>query len=196
MKQIKITSLLIILTILIQSCNEQGKKVDTSKTENEDTLLIYGLPNMERQNSRNVIAKKWGIKFKSVAGCIVTDELVDSVKTVNDRVNKSIEKKFGKNWNDKFEREIEEEYEKEKKLTTVLDKIDFIKKKGDQMSKEGNGLHYYMTPIENSMTDYNVSVEGWGIIDNKDVWVSYYRLTVNYKTKKYKLLDDKIETRE
>ena len=52
-----------------------------------------------------------------------------------------------------------------------------------------------MTPIDKS-TNYNVSVEGWGTIDKKDAWVSYFRMTVNYKTKKYKLLDDKIEKRE
>ena len=186
---------LIISTILIQACNEQDKKAVKIKTENEYALLTYGLPNMERQNSRNVVAKKWGIKFKPVAGCVVTKSLTDSVRTVNQRVNKNIEDKYGRNWSDKFEKEIDEEFEKENIITTTLDKVDFIKKKNDQMDLEGNGLHYYMTPIENS-TEYNVSVEGWGTVENKDTWVSYYRMTVNYKTKKYELIDDKIEKRE
>ncbi|SHF98423.1 hypothetical protein [Chryseobacterium sp. OV279] len=193
MRKIRMNYLLIVLTILIQSCNEQEKKVDALKTENDYTLLMYGLPDMERQNSRNIIAEKWAIKFKSVAGCVVSKELVDSVKTINDRVNKNIEKKYGKNWNAQFEKEIGEEYEKEKQITAILDKVDFIRKRDDQMDKEGNGLVYYMTPIENSTTDYKVSVEGWDTINDKDVWVSYYRMTANYKTKEYKLLEDKIE---
>ena len=53
-----------------------------------------------------------------------------------------------------------------------------------------------MTPIKNSPTDYDVSVEGWSTINNKDVWVSYYRMRVNYKTRKYKLIEDKIKTIE
>jgi len=196
MKQIKISNLLIILSILVQSCNEQEKKVDSFKTDNDYTLLTYGLPNMERQNSRNVIAEKWEIKFKSVAGCMVSEELVDSVKTINDRVDKNLEKKYGKYWNEKFEKEIDEEYEREKQITAILDKVDFIRKRDEQMGKEGNGLDYYMTPIKNSPTDYDVSVEGWSTIKNKDMWVSYYRMRVNCKTKKYKLLEDKIKTIE
>ncbi|RZJ64483.1 MAG: hypothetical protein EOO47_26970 [Flavobacterium sp.] len=179
MKPIKIIYLLVILTILIQSCNEQDKKVNIVKTENDYTILTYGLPNMERQNSSNVIVRKWGIKFKSVAGCVVTEALTDSVKTVNKTVNKNIQDKYGKNWSDKFEKEIDEEFEKEKLITAILDQVNFIKKKDDQMDLEGNGLHYYMIPIANS-TEYNVSVEGWGIIENKDAWVSYYRMTVDY----------------
>ncbi|KFF21985.1 hypothetical protein [Chryseobacterium sp. JM1] len=196
MKLIKITYLLIILSILIQSCSEQGKKGNPLKTENDYTLLMYGLPNMEKQNSRNVIAEKWEIKFESVAGCVVTKELTDSVKTINDRVGKNIEKKYGKNWKTEFEKEIQEEYAREKQITAILDKVDFIKKKDEQMDKEGNGLVYYMTPIKNSTTDYHVSVEGWDTINDKDVWVSYYRMTANYKTKEYKLLEDKIQPRE
>jgi hypothetical protein len=195
MRQIKIICTLIILTIFVVSCNGQQKKIEYSNTGDDFTLLTYGLPNMEIQNSRYIIARKWEIKFKSVAGCIVTEELVDSVNTINERVNKNIENKYGKNWNDKFEKEIAEEFEKEKVVTAILDKVDFIKKKNDQMELEGNGLQYYMTPIENT-TDYSVSVEGWGTIDNKDAWVSYYRMTVNYETKKYKLLSDKIEKGE
>lgn len=158
-------------------------------------MLTYGLPDFERINSKNVIAKKWGIRFYPVAGCVVTEELEDSVKTYNDPIYKLIEKKYGTNWFEKFEKEVEEEFEKEKIVTNILDKVDFIKKKDDEMSLEGNGLHYYMTPVKKS-TDYNVSVEGWGLVDNKYVWLSYYRMIVNYKSKKVSLIDDKIEKRE
>jgi hypothetical protein len=187
--------LLILLNNLLLSCNVQNNNADKGKLENGYTFLTYGLPDMERQNSRNIISKKWGINFKSVAGCMVSEELVDSIKLVNEKVDRNIELKFGKDWNTKFEKEIGEEFEKEKIVTQILDKVDFIKKKDDQMHLEGNGLHYYMTPIENS-TDYNVSVEGWGKIKDKDTWVSYYRMTVNYKTKNNKLLDDKMEAKE
>jgi hypothetical protein len=195
MKHLKILFLFTVLTTLFQSCDEKNKSKTQKSKEKNYTLLTYGMPDFDRQNSRNVIAEKWGIKFFGVAGCMVTEKLLDSVKTVNKIVNKNIEDKFGKNWEDKFEKEVDAEFENEKKITAILDKVDFIKKKDDQMTLEGNGLHYYMKPIENSKT-YNVSVEGWGTIDNKDAWVSYYRMTVNYETKKFVLIDDKIEKRE
>jgi hypothetical protein len=189
-------TLLLFLLPLIHSCNGQNKTDRNDKgSDTTLTLLTYGLPNFEKQNSNNVIAKKWGIRFYAVAGCVVTEELEDSVKINNDKINKLIENKYGANWRDKFENEVDEEFKREKVVSAVLDKIDFIKKKDEQMNLEGNGLHYYMTP-QGNIGNYNVSAEGWGTIDKKDVWVSYYRLTVNYKTKKYKLLDDKIKKRE
>ena len=201
--------LIFLLMPFFHPCNGQSKSkgkfkkastrdIISSKKQSADTTLIlltYGLPYFDRQNSENVICRKWGIRFYPVAGCVVTEDLVDSVKTNNEKINKLIERKYGTNWRDRFEKEVDEEFEKEKIVTQILDKVDFIKKKDDQMDLEGNGLHYNMTPIENS-SDYNVSVEGWGKIDNKDIWVSYYRMTVNYKTEKYKLLDSKIEKRE
>lgn len=169
---------------------EPKKVVDTTLT-----LLTYGYPDMVRENAINIILKKWGIRYYPVAGCVVTEELIDSVKIHNDSISKIIENKYGKNWERQFENQIAAEFEKQKIIADILDKVDFIKKKNGQLRKERNRLQYDMTPIDNT-TDYNVSIEGWCTIDNKETWVSYYRMTVNYKTKKYSLKEDNIVTRE
>lgn len=154
-------------------------------------LLTYGLPNFEKENSKNVIAEKWGIEFYAVAGCIITQELSDSVKQHNMTVERLIVKKHGKNWRDKFYKEVDAEFETEKKVTTFIDKLDYIKRKQADMEKEGNGLHYMMTPVANT-TQYNVWVQGWGKWKGQDEWITYYKPLVDYKTKSIKLLSDKM----
>jgi hypothetical protein len=179
-----------LLMIIFISCNEKTKK-DVKENKTDFTLLTYGLPNMERQNSNYIIAKKWGITFYPVAGCVVTEELQDSVNTINTIVNKNIENKYGKKWREKFEREVDAEFEKEKIVSEIIDNVSYIKKKDKEMELEGNGLHYSMAPKENA-DEYKVSVQGWGKINKKDEWVTYYKMNVNYKTKEVKLISDKI----
>ena len=190
MKNIKIFLFTLLIFILV-SCNQKTKQGPTKEDKANFTLLTYGLPDMERQNSRYVIANKWGIKFYPVAGCIVTAKLQDSVRKCNTIVNKNIEKKYGKNWSEKFEKEVDIEFEKEKLVSEILDNVSYIKKKDQEMALEGNGLHYFMTPIEKT-EEYNVSVQGWGKINKKDEWVTYYKIKVNYKTKEIDLVSSKV----
>jgi hypothetical protein len=51
-----------------------------------------------------------------VAGCIVTDDLEDSVKKENDKTYKLIEAKYGKDWQRAFDEEIELEYKIERQM--------------------------------------------------------------------------------
>lgn len=196
--------LLIVLSISTNSCNDRVKSVKNDNDsvvakpitqtikEARDTILTYGLPDFERHNSREVIAEKWKINFKAVAGCLVSQELIDSVKKHNEIVDRKLEIKYGKNWEVKFYQEVDIEFKKEQIITKLLDRIDYIKKKDGELDKEGNGLHYLMTPIDNS-DNYNVSVQGWGKWEGKYEWLKYFKLIVNYKSKKIKLISNKIE---
>jgi hypothetical protein len=184
-----------LFLILIEiSCND--KPVE-QKAGNDflmlDTLrfLTYGMPNFEKQNAENIIAKKWGIEFYAVAGCIVTNKLVDSVEKHNKRIENLAIQRFGKNWEDKFRKEIDTEFETEQKIKTLLTSLKYIAKKDADLEKDGNGLHFYMSPTD-SPSFYNVSVSGWGKINGRDEWVSYYRLTVNYSKKKVSLISNEV----
>jgi hypothetical protein len=141
---------------------------------------MYGLPNIERQNANANVAKKYGIEFYSVAGCIVPLELVDSVKTENKKVYTIIEKKYGKLFWNRFEKEVDDEYAKHKKVKKLLSKQAYLQKLEQELSKENNGLNYFISPSTNEK-DYDVEVYGWGKYNNESAMVSFYRLTVNVR---------------
>ena len=190
---VKIFTILIFIVLTACDQNSQNAKqksiqLDTSK---KLRLLTYGgPPDMERKAAENVIADKWGIEFYGVAGCIVTQELIDSVDKHNKEVKALIETKYGKYWQTSFDKEVKEELIKQKVTSSLLDKEKLIITKRNDLEKEGNGLHYHFLPINKS--EYKVSATGWGQINGKDEYVSYFRYFVDIDNRKVKLTSDSL----
>ncbi len=70
-------------------------------------ILSFGLPNFDVVEAEDGIADKWKIKHVSVAGCVVTEKLMDSIKTQNQKTFAAIEKKYGQNWRQKYDKDID-----------------------------------------------------------------------------------------
>jgi hypothetical protein len=147
---------------------------------------------MERENAEGVIARKYGIRFYAVAGCVVTEELEDSVKKENQVVYATIEKKYGKNFWKKFDEEVDEEFVKEETVKELLNKQQYINNKQNELDKEGNGLSYIMNPKAPGI--YDVIAYGWGKIKEEDKLVIYYRLLVHTADKSVKMMSNKVES--
>ena len=176
----------IVLTGCDQNSQSTKQKIVQSDTNKKLRLLTYGEPpDLEGRNAENVIADKWGIEYYSVAGCNVTQELIDRVDKHNKEVEVLIESKFGKSWQSSFDKEVKEELIKQKIASSLLDKEEIINKKQKELAKEGNGIHYRFQPINKN--EYKASVTGWGQINGKDEYVSYFRYLVNIENKKIKL---------
>ena len=183
--------LLFVLTGCIQNSQTDKQKSVQLDTNKNLRLLTYGKPPvMERQSAEKVIADKWGIEYFGVAGCVVTQELIDSVEKNNKEVEVLIENKYGKSWQTKFDKEVEEELIKQKVASSLLDKEKIIITKRKELEKEGNGLHYRFQPINKS--EYKVSATGWGQINGKDEYVSYFRYVVDIENEKVKLTSDSL----
>jgi hypothetical protein len=161
--------------------------------------------------ARNTIERKWKINHIHVAGCMVTQQMRDTISEHNKAVRQQLLATYGEDWERRFEKEIRVEKKKEKKVRRILNSLDFIKYKQKQVMLNNEvprskrlifsdkwfgdykqKLNYKMTPIENS-SEYNVAVRGYTKINNKDAYVTFYTMTVNYETKAYKILNDKME---
>lgn len=181
----------IILTILFFSTvfNSVQAQQDTATL----TILEYGLPpGNDYLNARATVADEWGLRFKRVAGCIVSDSLVDSVKKHNDSVYSQIVNGYGEYWETRFEKEVEKELEVQKKARALIDKQAYIARLDSTLGTEGNGLHYYLTP-EQPKTVYSAKVLGYGDLKGETELVTYYELTINLKTRDVKIDSDKIK---
>lgn len=192
MSYLKFILFLFISICLTLFCNAQDSTASKNSKVDNFTLFTSGLPDMQQRNARDVVSKKWEIKFLPVAGCMVPKELRDSIRKHNLTVNKNIEEKYGTGWRDTFEKEVAIEFDKQQIVTNILDSVSFIQKKDQEMQLEGNGLHYYMKPIGNSKT-YAVFVNGWDKINGEDVWVTYYKMKVNLKKRTAKLVSNTIK---
>ncbi len=181
----------IILLILLTACQQDStNNAQLNKGEKLRLLTYGGPPDLDRMNAENVVAEKWGLEFVSAAGCTVTEELVDSVRRHNKKVEALIEKKYGKSWELTFDKEVNEELRKQKVASSLLNKEKIIIRKRKALKKEGNGIHYRFIALNKS--EYIVGVTGWGEIKGKDAYVSYFRYLVDIENKQVKLTSDRV----
>jgi len=185
MKNVILFAVFCSLALLLSA---QKESVDTS----EFRILTYGFPDNSDLNARNVIQQKWKIYDWPVAGCLVTKQLVDSVKRYNDSIYPLIAKKYGEDWEERFSTEVEElnvfMYGIEKEVMA----FPIVVEKDKELYLEGNGLHCYIEPGSDSNT-YSISIEGWAKIDGKSSWSRYYLYTYDDKTKRFTLVNDTLK---
>lgn len=188
----KVSLLFTLITVLALSCSTKGQKVAPPRKDTTLRILVYGLPDFERQNAEGLIAKKYGFMFYGVAGCDVSEELEDSVKKENEPVYALLEKKYGTDFWKRFRAEVEEEFQTEKEVEKLLWQRPYLKEKDAELAKEGNGLHFDMdwTPKKGV---YAVIANGWGKWKGEDRMMVYYRLKVDLNQRKVQLLSKRTE---
>ncbi|PKF75781.1 hypothetical protein [Chryseobacterium sp. PMSZPI] len=104
--------LFLLMITVVFACKEENNRVVSLNKENTPlqdtyfTVLGYGYPDVTRQELTYGVSEKWRIKNIDVAGCEVTQKLIDSVATENAKTFAAIEKKYGKNWKEKYEQDI------------------------------------------------------------------------------------------
>lgn len=165
-----------LLVLFALSCkNQSANKQNNSKTADTTlTLLTYGEPYRERDRAEDVVAKKYGFKILAVAGCVVSEDLIDSVDRVNKRVNKLLDQRLGPNWRPGYEKEVDTMMEWQLQVEALVKKQPYI----TATEKEMQGLSYFIDPIEQPNTFF-VKAYGWGKGDSEYVLYSYYKLTVD-----------------
>ncbi|RYY17726.1 MAG: hypothetical protein EOO04_25020 [Chitinophagaceae bacterium] len=77
-------------------------------TDTPLVMLTYGLPvGGATAMARRDIARAFGFSYHAVAGCVVTESLLDSVRIVNRQTIASIAALHGKDWEQRFEKEVD-----------------------------------------------------------------------------------------
>jgi hypothetical protein len=191
LSRMRTVAILTVVSVSVSSAcsTKQKTKINSRKTE---TAVVWrsGLPNLEREEAENVIAKKWGFKFHRVAGCDVSPHLSDSIDRHNKEAESIVALLHGASWQNRFDIEVDREVEVEKRIEAILYKLTDIRKKDAELEKVGNGLHFYMTPLKDSI--YKVSIEGYSMQPKSGKWVSYFRALVNVRSGEAKLTSKKI----
>ncbi|WP_300666281.1 hypothetical protein [Fluviicola sp.] len=178
------------LISFLYACSACGQKNDAPDFE----ILVYGLHrNNTHENAKQIVAFRWGISFKSVANCLISEPLKDSADIANKRTDSLISMKYGKNWHQKFEKEIETEEKLLEKLIHRIEIMDCISRLDSTLAKENNGVYYLIYPYSNLRSEkrYEVFVYGWGTIDKRTDLVCYYKFKFHKNRKNIELITDK-----
>lgn len=176
----------ILLLLLILS----GSNCCTAQDVQQFRLLTYGLPDFETQDARKIVAGRWEIEFYPVAGCMVYDALIDSVRLHNAAENKKIEAVYGIGWRDKFEKQVKAEFAIHQQITAILDQQGFIKNKNTELAKTSSSLYYKIKPLADKNI-YEVLMYAVGEWEGKPGYITHFILQVDYKEKLVSILSDK-----
>jgi len=152
-------------------------------------LTNGGPPNNRYKNAELVVNKRWGIYYKEIAsGCLVTQEMEDSMKIFNSNVYPLIAAVYGKNWETKHSADIKSEMAVQEEIVKLLERQKYIKTK----RKAKVYLEYFMKPAE-TKESYYVTVWGVDKINEKVGPVTYYKLFVELLNKNIRVDSDKRE---
>jgi|WetSurMetagenome_2_1015567.scaffolds.fasta_scaffold01666_3 hypothetical protein len=193
--------ILINLLLILSYCTNNAPSHITTGDTKFIKVLSYGYPTVDYYQ-RNKVAKKYGYSIIPVAGCEVSQMLIDSVKILNEIAYNEIEKINGKDWREKYEIDVENEFKLDTLIINEVEKLDFIMKKNNELSQSNNGLHFHVDSIlENEI--YRVNVSGYDVttvkyenvpghlVPSAD-YVSYFRIFYNYKKHMVDSVDNKI----
>lgn len=149
------------LMLMVVSCNQgRGNASGKEKDKTEDvyyTILGYGLPNMERRRLMDGISEKWKIRNVDVAGCEVTQELMDSVAVENKKTYAALEKKYGKDWEARYEKDLEAFAMKQVDIMDILIVNKPFREKLKSCNIDIDGVNKDVEQIKNSEV-YEVTV--------------------------------------
>lgn len=183
----------VLIVIVIVSC--KSNTTITVKSNIADTslkILTYGLPDKESTRAMNTVAKKYGFHYYPVAGCFITESLLDSVNRENKKAYEILDKRFGSNWRFKFDEEVDTMERKQDYVEELVKKQDYIIAKQKELENDGNDLDYKIEPTDKQNV-FTVKAYGWGICNSEPELVVYYIITVDLSQKLIIKNSDEIE---
>jgi hypothetical protein len=102
----KISAALSVLAVALCGCHSLGKKGTTAylsgQSEARNTLAggrleleTCGLPSDWTPGYERLLLERYGIQTRTVAGCIVTDQILDHERGYNEVMRDEIQRRFG-----------------------------------------------------------------------------------------------------
>ena len=156
----------------------------TNEKKRPDRILTYGLP------SDNIIAmeitgKKWGIEIYPVAGCMVSQQLIDSVDKVHIELWKKMDMIHGNESEKKFDEETKVERKRINEAQKIFESDEIIKSK---ILKIKNKNTYY-SELEKVSEDGNLYY--WIVNSFTQTYetIPEFKLSVNLKDKKAEIIN-------
>ncbi len=176
-----------LIFFFIVCCKNKTLPIDKVKAADTSLkILTYGLANIEQQRAMNTLAKKYSFHYYSVAGCIVSKQLLDSVDKENDKVYNILKERYGKDWRLTFATEVDTMQKLQHDVEELVKKERYIRDKERELWKEENGLDYLINPTTQTNI-FTVKVYGWGTWNGESELLVYYKLSVDLNKKRVKL---------
>ena len=114
---------LLCFFLFMLSCNRTNQKHgnNNASTDTLPRILTYGLKDKNRWEAVQLVAARYGFTYYSVAGCVVSHALMDSVKRENQIVYAVLDYRLGKNWQQRFLQDVDTMYQQLSDIGSLKD---------------------------------------------------------------------------
>jgi hypothetical protein len=100
----------------------------SQELQSPDRILTYGFPYDTQRKAIKFVGKKWGIELYTVADCVVSKKLIDSVETIHTKLWKKMDSIHGVDSEKRFRNEVIAEMKKIEKVNKIFERDRNIKK--------------------------------------------------------------------
>lgn len=184
------------LLLLLSNCGHRHQYPKVIWTPGKPLQwLSYGLLAPGGMNADNVVANRWGFTYHTIAGCVVTEQLADSIKDHNQQVNNLLMGRYGKDWRKRYKTEVKQEHEAEQTALTLLKSYPEFAAKCKHLKGNGSGIIYHFDPVH-PLHVYEIDITGADKFQGKETWVSYALYEVNLDQRIVKLSRHSIKSLE
>ncbi len=157
------------------------------------TILEYGFPRTnEYRNAQATVGERWAIEFRSVAGCMVTHEIIDSVAQHNEQSYTHIIDKFGPDWREQFNEEVKLELSSQLKVRELINSQNYIMSLDSTLRAKRKTL-FYLLKAEDSDKVYSAIIFGSGEWTDKPLFLQYYLLKIDLMSETVEIENDVVE---
>ena len=154
---------------------------DVTNKEGKLTYLTYGLPMADDYQEAKIAYFKYNLQFIGVAGCMVSDRLVDSLQNHNKVVRKLMNERFGYKWYDSLREQTKREYAFDSSLISLVTEFDYVRERQQKLTEDGNALQFTVDPNLGATIR---KISACGYADTSSKWMQYFLFNVDYKTRK------------
>ncbi|TJY32936.1 hypothetical protein [Pontimicrobium aquaticum] len=145
-------------------------------------ILTYGLQH-EIENAELVVNQKWNIEKFTVAGCIVSQKLIDSVKVHNKSIWKLIENENGfENSELNYLKDISNTRKDLEKIKSLVYKHNLTNKIWRNLKNKKNDYLIFTNPKFNTESIYSISIKKRNRKIDNHPKNRVYNLTVDLST--------------
>lgn len=152
--------------------------------QNKDRILVYGKPFMAYREAMTLVGDKYNVVPYSVAGCMVSSELIDSVKISNAKVWKKKNQVYGGNFEKKYRKETKKELKRILELRDLLSSSKII---GKRIRAINRGSEYVFSEFEKLSEDGDVYYLTY--YNYEKLRKPEFKVTVSYSKKEINIIE-------
>lgn len=184
---------LLILGLVLGGCIQE-EVLPRSPLMPPQLMEIYttGLPSIEHGKVANTVARKYGFRYRAIAGCVITNEVAEKKYRNNKLVYSILKIKWGDSWRERFNIEVDSAIKVHHKIDSLLENEKYVSEANKRFYNYGYSFSYHITPTLNH-TVFLVSVYAPPINLTDSTCTIYYKTKVDIQQQKVEMLSSQKE---